>query len=698
MKMIGKSVPLREDEPLLRGLACFTDDVDLPETLHVSFQRAQVASGKILTIDCTDAREMAGVQAVHTGADTAHLGRLTVNPVLPVTTLPEFPVLAQGELFAVGQAFAAVLASTSQQAMDAAETIFADTTEEPTQIKTVAQKIWKTSSVEQAMAGADLIVECTLHHPRLAPSPMEPRAIAVQYHPETDSVTVWHSTQTPHRSRAELAKILTIDPARICVIARHVGGAFGMKASIYPEDVFTVWAAFHHKRNIKWTASRSEEFLSATHGRGISSTGRLALNKDGQFLAISAKIDAPLGHWLPNSGLIPAWNAGRILPSAYAILEVDITTTAQSHNRAATGIYRGAGRPEAICLMERLVDKAADALKMDPLLLRQKNLIATQGLPFETATGNTLDSGDYSAALGLLAERTDYAALIKDRDRRCGNGELVGIGIGFYVEPSGSGWESVRVTLAEGHLTIQSGSSSQGHHRETAFAQIAADALDLPLSEITVICGDTATCPEGIGALASRSTPIGGSAVLRACQEIKDRLAKGNNTPITVENRYENDGQAWGYGAYLAVLSIDRDTGVPKLEQVTCVDDTGIVINPDLVAGQIRGGFAQGLGEAMMENLIYDTDGQLITGSFMDYALPRARDIPPLAIHKMVTPSPMNALGAKGVGEAGTIGAPAAILNAAIDALRPMGITDLNMPLTSYMLWQAMRDAAKDTL
>ncbi|TLP59399.1 xanthine dehydrogenase family protein molybdopterin-binding subunit [Parasedimentitalea maritima] len=696
---IGQRVIRREDAVLVAGQGAYTDDILLQNPLHVSFLRSVEARGDIAELETEDALAAEGVVAVHTGADVAHLGRLTVNPLIPLSVQTEFPVLAQGQVHAVGQPVAAILATSNALALDAVELVYAEiddalATGPDVAPDLVAEQAWSAGDAAAGLAAADHIVETAILHPRLAPSPMEPRAIAVAYHQDRDAVTVWHSTQTPHRSRSALAVILGIDADRIRVIAPHVGGAFGMKASLYPEDVIAVWAAFHHKRDVKWTATRSEEFLSATHGRGLTTIGRLAVNKDGMFQALQAEVNGPVGHWLPNSALTTVWNAARILPAGYQIENLEISTRAQAHNLAPTGIYRGAGRPEANCLIERLVDKAAVVTGLDPVEIRRRNLLDASAFPHRTGTGNVLDSGDYSRVLDVLMDKGGYNEALKERDVRRASGELVGLGIGFYLEPSGTGWETARVTLnADGGVLVASGSSTQGHGRETAFAQIAADTLQIPMKQITVICGDTKNCPEGIGALASRSTAIGGSAVLRACEEIRTRLDQGETAPLVADLRYENEGEAWGNGAYMILLSVDGDTGVPSIERAVAVDDTGRIINPMQVAGQVLGGFAQGLGEALMEQVIYDEDGQLLTGSFMDYALPRAGDMPLLSQHTFQTPSPMNALGAKGVGEAGTIGAPAAILNAAIDALCPLGVEDLQMPLTSQTLWRAIQAA-----
>ena len=695
---VGQGLRRREDPVLIRGAGTFTGDLRLDAPLHLAFVRSPVARGRLVSVDRDDAAEMPGVVAIHLRDDLGEIGQLAVNPVIPLHDLPDFPVLAGGEVCSVGQPVAAVLAETLAEAQDAAEAVFPEIEDLALEApREVARQSWQSGDVAAAFAKADRVVSVRLQHPRLAPSPMEPRAIAVAYDAATDGVTVWQSSQTPHRTRNALSDILGVERARIRVIAPHVGGAFGMKASLYPEEVFAVWAALHHRRDVKWSSTRSEDFLAATHGRGVTSSGELALDAAGTFLALRAEAVGPVGHWLPESGLVTSWNAARVLPSGYRVEALDVTARAQLHNTGLTGIYRGAGRPEANCLMERLIDKAAAELSVDPLDLRRRNLLRPSDLPHETGTGNLLDSGDYAAALDQLERAVDWPALIADRDRRRGEGELVGVGIGFYVEPSGSGWESARVTLGtDGTATVESGSSSQGHGRETAFAQIAADALGLHPDEITVTCGDTATCPEGIGALASRSTAIGGSAVLQACRKVLDEPRRADH-PVSAEIVYETAGEAWGYGAYLILLSIDRDTGVPRIEQAHCIDDAGTVINPVMVAGQIMGGFAQGIGEALHEAVIYDDDGQLLTGSFMDYGVPRAKDVPPLGITKTATPSPNNPLGAKGVGEAGTIGAPAAILNAAIDALSPLNppdIDQLRMPLTSHQLWRQIRAAS----
>ncbi|RBI83707.1 xanthine dehydrogenase family protein molybdopterin-binding subunit [Rhodosalinus halophilus] len=698
MRHVGQSLPRREDPPLIAGRGRYTDDIRLDGALHLAFLRAPVPSGRIAELDTSEAAAMPGVAAVLTAADLGPLGALSVATPIPADRIPPFPVLADDAVTGLGQPVAAVLAGTRAQALDAAETILLDIDEGETVNGTVAEKHWVTQGCAAAFNRAALVVEATMRHPRLAPAPMEPRAIAVEY--ADGALTVWHGTQTPHRSRTELARILQLDPDRLRVIAPDVGGAFGQKASLYPEEVLAVWAARHLERSVRWTATRGEDLISATSGRGAESRGRLALDAEGRFLALEAEVESPVGPWLPTSALVPAWNAGRMLPSGYAIAEADITTRAVAHPTGPVGIYRGAGRPEAICLIERLVEEAARARGEDAIDLRRRNLLPSSALPHETPTGCRLDSGDFAGVVDRLAEAADLDRLRAERDRRRAQGELVGVALTFFVEPTGSGWESARVTLnADGGALVASGSSSQGHGRRTAYAQIAADALGIAPEAIEVALGDTGLCPEGIGALASRSTAIGGSAVLEAARAVAARRDAGEALPVTEEAVYEAEGEAWGAGAWCVMLSVDRDTGQASIERAWTIDDVGEVVSPASVAGQVMGGFAQGFGEAMMERLGFDADGQLLTGSFMDYAMPRAADVPPLTLveNPAPTPAPVNSLGARGVGEAGPIGAPPAILAAALDALAPLGVRDLHFPLTPEQLWRAIRDAQQGT-
>lgn len=682
----GRPLARREDPDLVTGQGRFVDDIAIPGALHLAFFRSPYRHGRIVGCDLAAARRMPGVVTVLAGADLPETGTLSVNPALGEFDPLPFELLAVHRVRAAGQPVAAVLADTSDRARDAAAAIWLDVTgdQDAGAGTVIAARHWHLGDPDAAFAGAAHVVHESVRHPRLAPAPLETRAIAVDYDPHDDCAHVWLSTQTPHRARRELAKILRLAPDRLRVTAPDVGGAFGMKASLYPEEVLAVWSAFHLRRPVRWSATRSEDFLSATHGRGLSTSGQLAVSAQGRFLALRATVQAPLGHWLPSSAMIPGWNAGRILPGPYDVEALDVRATAAAEATAPVGIYRGAGRPEACMLMERLADAAARATGIDRLEIRRRNLN-----PSARPGGRTINA----AALDLLADRAGYGRALADRDARRDNGELAGVGLGLYVEPSGQGHESARVTLTgDGRVIVATGGSSQGHGRETALSQVAADLLSVDPGAVSVVHGDTADCPEGIGALASRSTPIGASAVHAACAAIAARRASGEAAPISEQIVYTAPAEAWGHGCYMIALVVDRDTGAIAITRAACVDDAGRLINPMLAEGQIRGGFAQGFGEAISEALVYE-DGQLATGSLMDYAMPRAADLPTLSIFKTQTPNRANLLGAAGLGEAGTIGAPAAILNAARDALSPLGVDDLQMPLTPLRLWQAITTA-----
>ncbi|MFK5980511.1 MAG: xanthine dehydrogenase family protein molybdopterin-binding subunit [Rhizobiaceae bacterium] len=704
-RYIGKSPPNREAEKLVLGKGRFVSDVELKDALHIGFVRSQTGNGKILEIELAIALELEGVNSGFVGNHVAHLGNLAVNPVLGEVNQLKFPVLAYEEVSAIGQPIAAILADTAIQAQDACEAVTVEIEEMALGPETsvdhpdpviVFSNEYTQGDFKSNFDEADHIVEAEILHPRLAPSPMECRAIAVDYDVAHDSALVWLSTQTPHRARSQLSKILGVELDRLRVIAPDVGGAFGLKASLYPEEVFAVWAAFETKRSVRWTATRSEDIISASHGRGLKTKGRLALSKEGKFLAIEAEVLAPVGCWLTNSSAIPAWNAARILPGPYEVNSYSLKTTGIKTNTAPVGIYRGAGRPEAAMLMERLVEQAACQLNIDPMEIRRINLLKPHQFPYKRDTGVVLDSGNYPEALDRLLKFCNYDQVRITQKQRQNNGEIIGVGACFFVEPCGTGWESATIGInPDGSVILRTGGTSQGHNRETAYAQIAAETLGCDIEQVTVISGDTDLCPDGIGALASRSTAIGGSAIVMAAiaafEKTGGTLFPSN--PVECACVYESDGEAWGYGIHLAQIVIDPDTGQLTIDQLTCLDDAGNLINPKLVEGQIIGGIAQGIGEAVMENLVYDQDGQLITGSLMDYALPRATDMPTISLTHMQTPSPANLLGAKGVGEAGTIGAPAAIHNAVLNALEPFGITSLKLPMSSNVIWQAIRSA-----
>ncbi len=733
---IGRGRPRVEDVRLLAGRGRYVGDIALPGCLHLVFLRSPHASAAIRAIDVKAACAHPGVAAAFTGADVAGLGQAAVNPLVPDLKPLPFALLAHDEALAVGQPVAAVLADTLEAAQDAAELIQVDyAPRDPAGFPDAIRLNHGRNGGEAArlFGEADRIVDVAIAYERVAAMPLEPRTAAASFDPESERLTVYLSTQTPHRARTDLAAILGIAAERLRVVAPDVGGAFGGKASLFPEDALVAYAALTLRRSVRWQGSRAEDLLAGTHARGGRLEGALAVSNDGNVQAMRARLDFPLGHWMPYSAVVPGRNAARILPGPYQVDAVEVSLNASASHQAAMGIYRGAGRPEAAMLQERLMDRAARAVGLDPLELRRRNLRPDHLHPTRTATGEWLDSGRYGAVLERAAMLAGYDHLRANQATRRAAGEIVGIGIGLFIEPCGQGWESAEIRLLpDGRIEVACGATAQGQGRETAFQQIVADVLRLPPEAIDILQGDTDASPPGIGALASRGTAIGGSAVKRAAEELLrlafaratrllqcggcdlDHSARGfdaggatlswaalaaaGGEALMVRAVYEAPGEAWSTGCCIAALTIDADTGVPRIEQLTCVDDIGTVVNPMLVEGQILGGAAQGIGEALMERVVYDRELQLLTGSLMDYAMPRASDIPPIKIGSLATPSPVNALGAKGVGEAGTIGVPAAIANAVVDALAPWGVEHLDLPLTAEKIWRAMRAAeAKGT-
>jgi carbon-monoxide dehydrogenase large subunit len=714
---IGRAMPRREDARLLAGRGRFVADLAPPGCLRLEVLRSSYGAGRLLALDTDAAQAMPGVRLVLTGDDLQGAGAAAVNPLLPDARAVPMQPLAQGMVRAAGQAVAAVVAGTAAQARDAAEAI--DHTVDPgaPDLAPVAAADW------QAGAGPEGAVAVTvrIEHAQVAPFALEPRAALAWV--EDGRLTVHLSTQTPQRCRDDLATILGLPRDRVRVIAPDVGGAFGGKASLMPEDVLVALAAWRLRAPVLWVASRSDEFLAATRGRGSAASARLTLERDGRLRTLSARFDFPLGHWMPYSALAPARNAGRILPGPYAVPAVTVGVAAHLSEGPAVNIYRGAGRPEAAILMERLIDKAARATGLDPLDLRRRALAA---LPARTAAGEAICSGDFAGLLDALEAAAGIGARRAALAARRADGAVCGLGVALYAEPCGQGWETAECRLdPDGGITAATGSSAQGQGRETAFAQIVADRLGCAPDRVRVVAGDTDAVPEGIGALASRSTAIGGTAMALAADDLAERLraaagrllnapaaavtltpdgaragaarlgwpdlarrAAADGADLSARLRYDAPAEAWASGAVAAEVAVDPETGTVTVERIVWVDDAGRVVNPLLVEGQMIGGLAQGLGATLMERIV-QADGQLLTGSLMDYAVPRATDMPPLRLVSRPVASPANGLGAKGVGEAGCIGVPAAILNAVMDAL-PDGAPDLSLPLTPEKVWRAL--------
>jgi carbon-monoxide dehydrogenase large subunit len=590
-----------------------------------------------------------------------------------------------------------------------------------------------------AFAAAAHRVSLRVAQSRIAAVPIEPRAVLAAFDTLTEELTLWVSCQAPFRIRAEVARLLGVPESRVRVIAPDVGGGFGVKSGPYREEIVLAWLAPRLKRPIKWIATRGEDMVTTTHARGAVCEGELALDAGGRILALRARVLAPLGSALMNAAAGSPWNHARLLPGAYVVPACEIEVSGALTTTTPLAAYRGAGRPEACFFIERLMDTASRVVGLDPAEIRRRNLIAADAFPFRTVTGQVYDSGDYPQALRRALDTADYPALRRVQEERRRRGELVGIGLTSYVEPCALGWESGSLKVERsGKVTAITGSSAHGQGHETTFAQVVADHLGVSPDDVSVVHGDTRSGPEGFGTFGSRSVALGGGALARVSAEVAEKgrriaaklleaaaddvakvpggfqvvgvpqrrvtwtqvaaaayaggasLPAGETPGLEATVYFDPQGEVWSFGAVVAVVSIDRETGRATVEKLVWVDDAGTVINPLLAEGQLHGSLAQGLGQILMERIVYDADGQLLTGTLMDYAVPRADDVPPVLIEKMHTPSPRNPLGAKGLGEAGCIAMPPAIVNAVVDALSPFGITHLDMPLTPERIWAAL--------
>ena len=591
-----------------------------------------------------------------------------------------------------------------------------------------------------AFAAAAHVVPLRVAQARVSAVALEPRAVLAAFDRLGEELTMWVSCQAPFRIRAEVARLLDLPESRVRVIAPDVGGGFGVKTGPYREDVLLAWLARRLARPVKWVATRREDQATTNQARGSVCEGELALDAGGRITGLRARIASPLGSSLMNAAAGSPWNHARLLPGAYVVPSCDITVSGAATTTAPVAAYRGAGRPEACFYIERLIDTAARALGLDPAELRRRNLIPPERFPFRTVTGQSYDSGDYPQALDRALAAADYAGLRREQAERRARGEVVGIGVVSYVEPCALGWESGSIRVERsGKVTAITGSSAHGQGHETTFAQVVADHLGVTPDEVTVLHGDTRSGPEGFGTFGSRSVALGGGALVRTSVEVREKgrriaarmleaavedivpvrggfqvagvpakrvawkevataayaggqaLPSGDTPGLEATMYFQAEAEVWSYGAVVCSVSITRDTGQLRIEKLVWVDDAGTIINPLLAEGQLLGSLAQGLGQALLEAIVYDGDGQLLTSTLMDYAIPRAEDIPALTIEKMHTPSPRNPLGAKGLGEAGCIAIPPALVNAAVDALAPHGVTHLDMPLAPGRLWSALR-------
>ncbi|HEV8179732.1 MAG TPA: xanthine dehydrogenase family protein molybdopterin-binding subunit, partial [Gaiellaceae bacterium] len=685
----------------------------LPDMLHAAFVRSLYAHGHLRGIDAETAKAAPGVRLVLTGADLE--GETDPFPLFGrdadlVRVL--HPVLARDRVRYVGEPVALVVADTAEQAADAAEWVMLEVEElsalvDPREAEAspplhdeapdnvLLRLRLGSGDVDAAFASAHAIVRQTVRIPRLIAAPLEPRAVLASHDPESDVLTLWLSAQDQHRQLAGLSQVLRRPPERLRVVVPDVGGAFGSKGVPQAESAALAFSAIRLGRAVKWTETRTENSLAVYQGRGAEVDAELALAADGRMLGLRARVLADLGAYLYTSTPVSSQTLASLLVGCYAIPAADVEVTGVCTTKVPTGPYRGAGRPEAALAIERLVDRAAADLALDRVEIRRRNVIPGDAFPYRSPLGHTYDSGDYAGALDAALELSRWDDLLAQRDRLRAAGRLAGAGLALYVERAGPGWESAHLRLEEdGSVVLHTGSSSHGQGHETTFAQIVAEELSVEPDAVAVRWGDSFEIPEGVGTFASRSVTVGGSAALLAARELKARLDAGETAPLEASTRFELPGPVFSFGAYVATVEVEPETGETHLQTLVAVDDCGRVINPLLADGQIQGGVVQAIGECFHEQVGYDDDGQPLAVNLYEYHLPTAQSLPELATALRETPSPFNPLGAKGVGEGGSIGTPAAVANAVADALAPLGIRHLDPPYTASRVWEAMRTAS----
>jgi carbon-monoxide dehydrogenase large subunit len=708
---IGVPLARAEDERFLKGDADYVGDLRRPNMLHAVFVRSPYSHAKLRAIDAQEARAAAGVHAVLTSDDVADM----VDP-FPVVAragadladIPH-PVLARERVRYVGEPVAAVIAESAEQAADAAEHVILDLQELPPLLEARAATgapplhdqapdnvmlRWRHSAgdVAGAFAQAHKVVRAQIGMPRLIAAPLEPRAVLADYDATTDLLTLWLSAQDQHRQLSALTTVVRRSPERLRVTVPDVGGAFGSKGVPQAETVIVALAAHLLGRPVKWVETRTENTLAVYQGRGLDTEAELALDAEGTMLALRARITADLGAYLLTTTPVPALTAATLLTGCYAIPAAEVEITGVCTTKVPTGPYRGAGRPEAALVIERLADLAAAELDLDRISIRRRNIVPTEAFPYRTPLGSVYDSGDYHGALDAALELADWEALLAQRARARSDGQFAGVGVALYVERVGPGWETAALTLdTEGIAVLRTGSSQHGQGHETTFAQIVADELGLAPAAVKVRWGDSFEIPEGTGTFASRSVTVGGSAALLAARQLRARLAAGESPPLEERSRFELEGPVFSFGAYVATLEIDPHTCEVRLGQIVAIDDCGRVVNPLLADGQVLGAVAQAVGECLYEQVGYAEDGTPLAVNLYDYHLPTAQSMPLVSTALRQTPSPLNPLGAKGIGEGGSIGTPAAIANAVADALGPLGIRHLDPPYTPSRVWEAIR-------
>jgi aerobic carbon-monoxide dehydrogenase large subunit len=778
-RLLGKSIKRREDPRFITGRGTYVDDVRLPGTTYAAFVRSPHAHARIKAIDTAAAAKHPGVVAVFTGKDMTGVNSLPCGWLLPELKVPPHMPLASDAARYTGDPVAVVIADSQMAAQDAAAKVKvtwevlravsatdkADAKGAP-QIHEVAPgnvaftwQIGDAGAVDAAFRNAARVVKKKIVNQRLVANPMEPRACLASYDVATGDLTLWVTSQNPHVHRLLMAAfVLGIPEHKVRVIAPDVGGGFGSKIFLYNEETICSWATKKIKRPVRWTSSRREAFQTDAHGRDHVTEAEMAFATDGKIVGLRVKTAANMGAYLSTfAPAVPTYLYATLLNGVYTIPAIHAQVTGVFTNTTPVDAYRGAGRPEAAYLLERMVDAGAAALKMDPADIRKKNFIPKFDNGFQTQVALNYDSGNYAAAFDKLLAMLDYRKFRGEQQAARKQGRLLGIGFSTYIEACSIApskvvgslgaqaglYESGKVRVhPTGGVTVYTGSHSHGQGHETTFSQLVADELGIPMEQVEIVHGDTGSIPFGMGTYGSRSGAVGGTALLMSLQKIKEKGKKiaahlleaspsdieyvngqfqvkgfpGKSVPfgqvaltayvphnypeglepgLEETSFYDPSNFCFPFGAHACVVEIDRDTGQVKVLRYLAVDDVGNVMNPMIVDGMVHGGITQGVGQALCEGAVYD-DGQLITGSMMDYALPKADMLPMYETDRTVTPTPVNPLGVKGAGETGTIAATPAVMNAVVDALAPLGIDHIEtMPLTASRVWTIMKSAKR---
>ena len=776
-RIFSSGIRRREDPRLITGRATYTDDIPLPGTAHAAILRSPHAHARIKSIDTSKASASEGVVAVYTGADTDGV----LEPIPTAWLIPDsdlktvaHPAIAKDVVRYQGDAVAVVVAEDRYQAEDALQLI--DVDYEPLPAVLDPQKAMEDGApqlhedapnnqafhwvvdggdTEAAFNAAEVVVKDRIVHQRLIPNAIEPHSALAQFVKATGELTLWSTSQNPHIARFLTSVVTGLGEHKIRVIAPEVGGGFGSKIPYYADEAITSFCSMQLDRPVKWTATRSEGYQAAIHGRDHVQEVELAANRDGKITGLRAKVWAGMGAYLSTAAPgVPTILHGLMYSGAYDIANIHGDVYGVFNNGTPVEAYRGAGRPEATFITERLVDLLADELDMDPVELRRKNLIPAFEDGHDVATGLTYDSGDYEKTLDLALEKVGYSSLREEQAGLKEQGRYMGIGVTTYAELCGLGpsqvagavgfqgglWESAVVRFhPTGKVNIYTGTSPHGQGEETTFAQIVADELGLDVDDVELIHGDTDNTPMGWGTYGSRTTAVAGAAVALASRKIKDKatviaahlleaavedidfedgkffvkgspdqaktiqdialmanvawdMPEGVEPGLETTTFYDPPNFTYPFGAHIAVVEVDPDTGHIEIRRYVAVDDCGQQVNPMIVEGQVHGGVVQGIGPVLWEGAVYDENGQLLTGSMLDYALPRADVLPEIESYSTITPSPHHPLGVKGVGETGTIASTATVYNAVMDALKPLGVRGIDMPLTPEKVWRAIHE------